>query len=316
MARNEFTYDQLKPLIVSEEVDNRQVYVQFALPGSDEVFDAQSTVSRDSSMTGRVKEQVSRQVANQARRGLSSMLRGILGGGFLGRTATQVVNTSTRESTRNMVNAPSRGQIEEAVVNAFRRVSRNFSYDDATGEWGKPGPRKQAAAPKAEPSGFQAQLEAHPVNTGFEKDVLARVLAHIAYADGELGQEEIEFFEDSIPASLGSVQELAQKDPVSAIEAEEIRPGVRETIYMLAWTISSVDMDVAGAEEESLKSYAVKFGIADDRKAELEKFAKVNVLENYMTPDMARSELFELAGKIGLSDDDAERAKIHWMKRQ
>lgn len=318
MARNEFTYDQIKPLIVSEEVENRQVYVNFALPGSNEIHECRASIPRDTSVTSRVKQQVGRQVANQARRGLSQMLRGILGGGFLGRTASQVVNTSTRETARNMTQGggPSQGQIEEAVVKAFQRVARKFSYDAASGSWGAPGPSNTPAAAQPDPSPFQAQLASNPVNSSFERGVLARVLAHIAYSDGSLSEEEIDFFKNSIPASLGTVQELAQKDAVSAIEAEEISQGVRESIYMLAWTISAVDMDIANAEATRLNGYAEKFSIDGGRKEELEKFAKVNVLESYLTEDTSRSELFALAAKLELTEDEAERAKIHWMKRQ
>ena len=41
------------------------------------------------------------------------------------------------------------------------------------------------------------------MRSGFERDVLARMLAHLAYADGSLAGEELEFFKDSIPSELG-----------------------------------------------------------------------------------------------------------------
>lgn len=313
MANPEITYDLIEPLIVSEEVDGRTVHCQFALPGSDEVFESSASVKQDRSLGSNVKRNLTRNLSNEVRRTASRLLRSVFGGGFLGRTAAQTVNTASRESTRNLQNSVSKSQRQAAVVEAFKKVSRNFNYDNG---WRKPSAAVAAAAPAVVVSAFTQQLQDNPVRSGFERDVLARILAKIAYADGELAGEELEFFKDSIPSSLGTIAELNAKDDLSAIEAEEIDSGVRETIYMLAWSISAIDMDVDDSEVALLHRYRDTFGIAADRGSELEKLGKVNVLEGYLSEDISRDELFSMAGKIGLSNEDAERAKIRWMKRQ
>lgn len=309
-----YTYDQIKPLIVSEEADGRTMHAEFALPGSDQIFESSAGIRKSRDVGSVVKQQVSRSVVNEVRRGVGRLLRGLLGGGIVGRTARTVVNTSTRETARNVTNAPSTKDKENAVVEAFARVAANFSYDDASGQWGKPS--AAAVATPAEKSAFEKQLEANPVNDKFAKSVLARMLAHIAYADGSLADEEKDFFDDSIPEEYGSIEALGKSDPISAVEAEEIQKGARETMLMMAWTISSIDLDVDPGEVALLESYGSKFGISADRQQELAIMAKSNVMEGYFTTDMSRDDLFALARKVGISDEDAERAKIRWMKRQ
>ena len=115
---------------------------------------------------------------------------------------------------------------------------------------------------------------------------------------------------------MGTIHDLNAKDDISAIEAEEVDAGVRETIYMLAWSISAIDMDVDDSEVALLHRYRDTFAISAERGSELEKLGKTNVLEGYLSEDMSRDELFSMASKIGISNDDAERAKIAWMKRQ
>lgn len=317
MPSTQITYDLIEPLIVSSDVEGRTMVCAFGLPGSDEVFEADAPIRQERTVGSQVKRQLSRGLVNEVRRSASRMLRGLLGGGFVSRAASQTVNTASRSASQDLVSGPSKSDKQNAIVAAFKKVQSNFSYDAVNRQWTKPSAAIADAPDRKDlVSPFQAQLNANPVRSGFERDVLARVLAHMAYADGELAGEELDFFKESIPASLGTVEELGKRDPVSAIEAEEIPEGVRESIYMLAWTIAAIDMDVDDAEVALVQEYGGKFGIKADRGSELEKLAKSYVLEGYLQPDLTREELFELSGKIGLSNDDAERAKIAWMKRQ
>lgn len=314
---SEVTFDQIESLIVSSDVQGRKIYVTFALPGSDEVVEAEANISRTNTVAGQVGRQFKRQAVNEVRRGLGRMLRGILGGGMLGRTARTVVNTATRETSRNVVNLPSKKDKQEAIVAAFRQVSGHFQWDAGSGQWvSGSGTGSGSAAANAEPTPFELQLQKAPVSSKFEKDVLARILAHAAQADGELSEEEAEFFADSIPPEFGTLKDLAGSEKVSAIEAEEIPSSVRETIYMLAWTISSVDMETSPAEVQMLESVGQTFGLSDVRAKELADIARIHVLEGYFHEDISRTEVHEMGANLGLSNDDAERAKIRWMKRQ
>lgn len=314
----EITYDLIQPLIVSSEVVGSTVECKFALHGSSEVFDAKATIRRSRDVGSRVGQQVKRQAAMEVRRSLFRMVSSIFGGGFVGRTARSTVNVAASDATRSVTQAPSKKDKEAAIVEAFKGVSSNFYYDESAGDWKKPSgvnlednDRKNKAL-----SPFAKQLKDNPVSSKFEKSVLARLLAHLAFADGDLAEEEQDFFSSSIPEEFGSVEELAKKDPVSGVEAEEVPEGVRGTIFMLACAISSIDMDTSPEEVEQLSNYGAKFSLSAEKQDELSKAAKFHVLEGYLHADISRDELFDLGGKLGLSNDDAERAKIQWMKRQ
>ncbi|MCB9233216.1 MAG: TerB family tellurite resistance protein [Bacteroidia bacterium] len=307
-----YTIDQIQPLIVSAEEDGRTMICEFALPGSDEIFSAKGTIRKQRTVTTEVKRQVSRTLTNSLRRSASQLLRGLFGSNVVGRTASTAFNTATRGVGRNVGTGPSDADKDAAIVEAFQRVARNFHYDEASGKWSGP---KTPAAPK-EASPFAQQLKSNPVSSAFEKKLLGRMLAHLAYADGDVSSEEMDFFNSSIPAEVGTLESLKNSDPVSAVECESLGGGVRKTIYMIAWAISLMDLDIADAEAEMLASLGEKLGFTGSAADEIAKIAKFYVLDGYLDEDMPRSELFELGEKLGLSNDDAERAKIAWMKRQ
>jgi hypothetical protein len=95
-----------------------------------------------------------------------------------------------------------------------------------------------------------------------------------------------------------------------------VKDGVRDTIYMFSWAIVMVDYEIHPKEVEMMGTYGTMLGISANRKTELEKFAKVHMLEQALTPSITREELFELADSLNLNHDEAERAKIAWVRRQ
>ncbi len=331
MRKTDITYESIEPLIREQYEERNQVVVVFGVPGSDETYEAKGRVKKERTVGNQVKRQVQRRASSEVRRQASRMVRGMFGSSMVGRIARQATTTALNQQSRDMLQGPSKSEIRGAVVDAFSKVMRHFSYDEAKGTWGEKsmveasegrsggsaaGRNKRPAKKETVLSPFQQQLRTSPVRTRYERDILARFLAKLAYADGNIAGEELDFFKDSIPKSFGSVEELAEKDDISRIEAEELKEGTRETIFLLGWVISTIDMEINQAEVNLLNEHAAKFNLPGERAEELSKMARVYVLENYLDEEMSRSELFELAGKVGLTDDDAERAKIAWMKRQ
>ena len=56
--------------------------------------------------------------------------------------------------------------------------------------------------------------------------------------------------------------------------------------------------------------------VSGSNKEALLQNAKIHMLESALNEDMSREELFDLGSSLGLSHDDAERAKIAWTRRQ
>jgi tellurite resistance protein len=307
--KQEFTYEQIEPLVVFQETDGRNVYVEFALPGSQEVFESKANIKKSNDVGSKVKRRVASVATSQARMVASRAIRGVVGGGIVGRLSTTAVNTASQEVRPGQ--GPTEDEIQEAIVTAFMRVKDNFHFDTVSGEWGKP----LIAPPPPPKSPFEEQITAHPIADPHDKNVFARAMAELAYADGTISKEEAELFKSIIPPDQPSLDRLAKADPVSKVEAEEVTQGVKATIYMLSWVIALIDLDMNPVEEELLMEYADVFALPDNRREELIKFAKFYVMEQNIDPDEPREELFQIADKIKLNHDDAERCRIAYKRR-
>ncbi len=312
----DFSYNQIKPLIVHEEVQGQKVFVEFRHPESGASIQATGSIRKGKSIGAAVTRQVKRSFMQQARMTLMRSVGSLFGGGMLGRTARQVTSTASREmmsgnSSAN-TSAPTQSEIEAAVVSAFNTVGKQFHYDAATSTWG---PAKTPPAPR-EKTPFQAQIEKAPITDSHDKKVFARILADLANADGDIAAEEVEFFNSIMPTGVGSIHDLLATDKVSRVECEMVKDGVRDTVYMFAAALMLSDFEIDPAELTMLDEYADMLKVSESEKESLLHAAKVHMLESALNEDMSRDELFEVGSSLGLSNDDAERAKIAWARRQ
>jgi uncharacterized tellurite resistance protein B-like protein len=311
----DITYNLIKPLIVHEEVQGSRVFVEFQQPDSGNFVTAQGAIRRNSSIGSSIGRSVKRTAMQQARTSITRMVGSLFGSGFLGRTARAATSTAASEYTRSAnqnSNAPSQDEIEDAVVAAFKTVRTQFDFNAATGEWGKP----SAPAAARQKTPFEAQIDRSPIVDRHDKKVFARILADLASADGVIQDEEKEFFQSIVPTDAGSIHDIIASDPVSRVDCEMVKDGVRDTIYMFAWAIAMVDYEIHPKEVEMMAKYADLLGVSGNRKAELEQQAKVHMLEQALSLDTTKEELFELAESLNMSNDDAERAKIAWIRSQ
>jgi uncharacterized tellurite resistance protein B-like protein len=305
----EFTYQMIEPLIVFQETDGRNVFVEFALPGSQDVIESKASIKKSTDVGSKVKRRVATVARGQVRTMASRAIRGAVGGGIIGRLSTTAFQAASQEVRPG--EGPTEDEVQAAIVDAFVRVKDNFHFDEASGEWGKP----LIAPPPPPKSPFEEQMNSHPIADPHDKNVYARVLAELAYADGSISKEEAELFKSIIPPDQPSLDRLAKADPVSKVEAEEVTQGVKGTIYMVAWVIALIDLRLDPVEEELLMEYADVFGLHDQRREDLIKHAKYYVMEQNIDPDEPREELFAIADKIKLNHDDAERARIAYKRR-
>lgn len=306
----DINYERISSLVVHQEVQGSQVLVEFQVPNG-EVIESRATIRRDNSIGSSVMRNVKRTAANSARSSLTRIVRGILGGGFFGRLGSQTVSTVSREYTSGShQSAPSQKEIENAVVDAFKRVQRYFNLEGGSGAIG----RSNTPVTPRQLSAFEQLAQNNPVRDAHDQRVLSRVLAEVANADGSISPEEEEFFKAIMPAGA-NVRELANGEPVSKVEAQMVSAGVKETIYLFAWAISLSDFDRNANEGRILNNLAETFGIGAGRRDELILVAKKHILEQAIDANTSRDELFELADQLGLDRDEAERTKIEEMRR-
>lgn len=310
IGNTEITYELIEPLIIHTEMQGTKVIVEFRIPGSDEVIESDANMKREKSTKGRMKQVVKRTMANNARRTATRMMRQALGSNMISRSASMAMNAGSRDLVRQAQFG--KAEKEEAVISAFVRVQHHFHYDEETGEWGK-SPKPPPDVPKAP---FEQQLIDAPIRNKYDQEILARIMAELANADGHLDKSEEEFFNDVIPPEFLPLESLMKKDPVNSIECEEVSEPVKATIYQFAWAIALVDYDLDAVEEELLMEYADMFGFTDDRREELVRNAKYHILERAIHEETTREELYEYADRIRLDHFEAERCRARMKKRQ
>jgi uncharacterized tellurite resistance protein B-like protein len=335
-----YTYNLIEPLLVNSQIEGSRIYCSFRTP-SGEIIESFGKLSRPKSMEGKIRKQLTRTATRSARRIATRSVRSVLGGGMFGRMGSQIVRSMV--STDNISDGGvSYGSAEKqaGILAAFEKVADRFNLDENSGQWQEAAPMPGNSTPsrrkkikighrgaKKEPkysyssdaaiagSLFENQLKKAPIENNFDKEITARILTELANADGKISREEKSFLAEIIPPEIGTINELLERDPVSQIECEEVSEPVKETIFMLAWTVALSDFSIDPEEVEILSEYAEMLGLTEDRQEGLIRAAKYNMLENVIDRSTARAELFDLSTKLELSNDDAERCLIDLKKR-
>lgn len=321
----EITYESLKSLIAREEAQGSTMLCTFRCPASQTEVEARAQMRKAPGAMGRVasraKETVKRGLFFQARSALSRAIGGLLGHGMAGQMGRSVVHSAATEATRGSGAAQvtfSAAEKQSAVVAAFQSVASRFAWDADNSRWIS----AQLAGDVL--TDFARQLEAAPVTQQYDVGVLARMLAEIANADGNIGDDEKGFLAGFVPPDAGTVDDLLATPPLSKVELEEAAAGApRETMLMVAWALALTDEDLADEEQARLAAHAEGLGIGADRAAELKRFAQVFVVDQAVEAAYAggqagaevRQQVLGLAQKIGLSADDAERVEVKYRKR-
>lgn len=323
----EMTYELIEPLILRSEVEGSRMLCEFQLPGSNKTIESQATIRRSTSIKAQATRIVKRNLTNQLRRGASRALRQALGGGMVGRTGTTIFNSVSRDQAREFTHGYNDEERQAAIMDAFLKVSEHFHFDEETASWVQPPAAGLFAAASKSGSGssarvtptvkteFEKQLETYPVRDAFEQEILSRILVEVANVDGEIGEDEKDFLEQFIGTGEEALNYLLVQEPLSEVECEEVHPKTRETIYMLAWVVSLIDMELDNAERNVLMEYGDMFGFDTATKVRLIMAAKHYALSNIITPSITREELFAYAKQIQLSTREAEKCLITMKRR-
>ena len=319
----EITYELIQSLILSEEVNGSRMTCQFEVPGTQEVIESSASIKRDKGMMSQIQKRVTRTISSRARVSASRMVRGILGGGMLGRIGSQVVNTASRGVTQDLTRGFSSGEKQAAVVEAFNKVAQHFHYDDVLG-WQKsrnvaqekPKQNQKAVGTAQKKvsrnaSEFEKLVAKNPITNNFEKDVLARMLVETAKADGGISSDEESFLKEFIP----DYDAVTSKPLLNPIECEEVSKSSKMTLFTIAWVVAAVDLEINPLEESKLDEFADWLGLSDKNYDEAVHIAKSFVLEQSLTPDSSNEDAVTAGKLLGFSESEALRAFIRYKKR-
>lgn len=294
------------------------MYCAFQHPHSDQVIESEASIKRLNTVKSQVSRVVKRNVSRELRRSTSRMLRSALGGGFLGRTASQIVRTSTRDN--DFVKGYSDEEKQQAILNAYVQVAHLFEEKQQTAPVASPAVSKRSSGGSrrisSKISDFEAQLQRFPLKESYDQEILARMLAELATADGDISPEEEDFLNSFLPPSLGSIDTYLNSEPLSPIECEEVSQKAKITMLMVCMALSIIDLDLNPDEESMINEYADMLGIAGKKADGAWQKAKYYILESHIDTETPRPEVFDIGAKIGLSQDDSLRCQIQLKKRQ
>lgn len=292
------------------------MYCAFQHPNSDQVIESEASIKRLKTVKSQVTRAVKRNVSRELRRSTSRMLRSALGGGFLGRTASQIVRTSTRDN--EFVKGYSDEEKQEAILTAYQQVAHLFQEKQAAPVASPIETKRSSGGSRrvsSKISDFEAQLQRFPLKESYDQEILARMLAELATADGDISPEEEDFLNSFLPPSLGSIDTYLNSDPLSPVECEEVSQKAKITSLMVCMALSIIDLDLNPDEESMINEYADMLGIAGKKADGAWKKAKYYILESHIDAETPRPEVFDIGAKIGLSQDDALRCQIQLKKR-
>ena len=317
----EITQDNVQPLIADVQASGRRVSVQFRCPASGRVVPAQHTMGAKA--PNRMAQTAQRSVMYEVRRAVGPMLRGIFGNNMMGRMAGQMADSAMRNATMGVTGTGrqtlSNAEQQEAVLEAFRSVAGQFVWDGQNGRW------IAAAAARDLMSPFELEIADGPIESNYDKQVLARMLVEIAAADGTLVESERAFMTEFLTPDVGSVETLMERPPLTRAElGSATRGAVRGTLLMLGWVMALSDEDFDPAEANKLEHFATGLGLVESQALAMREagqgFLMDQALERMFTwgghDAHAREQMYALAAKLGMSRDAAEEAEARYQRRK
>lgn len=312
---SEITYEELRGLIADQEVQGNRVEVTFRCPKTGVTQTSSAGIQRGKDLGNVALSAVKQDAWRSLRNGIMRAISGLLGHGMLGRVGRQVSNEVVRNAGQGARHTGA--DIENAVVAAFLRVQNQFRRE-GSGWVAAHGQVNQESVD----TGFHAQLRAAPIQERYDQGVLARVMVELAKGDGALSGEEQGMVAAFVDPSLGTIDQLGTRPPLSDVELSETTPAARETILMLGWALALSDKCLAPSEAARLESLAKGFGVAADRAAALKGHAQAFLLDQALDlayrsgsrDAAAHQEAMQVAAAIGLDPESAERADVRYRK--
>ena len=299
---DEITYESIKPYILEEKFDGSKCYCVFEVEG--EQFEAKSQVKTTAKQgSAKIVGNVKRLAIGRGRSVIMRVVRRAVGGGFAATAASQAGNETIRQATSG-VNF-TRAEKEAAVIKAFESIA--FELVNKDGKW----------ALATEFSEFEKIVRSQPLQKPYDKKILARLLVEVARADGNIAQEEKDFFEGFLNEETGNLGSLMRAPAVSMVECEEVSDDAKGLVYMVTAAVAYADHSLADEEKIKLDDYAEYFEFKDKDKQEYIRLAQDYTIENLIRDKgrLTREELYEIADNIGMDRGEAERAQIKVDKR-
>lgn len=153
-----------------------------------------------------------------------------------------------------------RADVQAAIVAAFETIQSNFRWDEREKRWYET---------SVQASSFQRRLREMPITQAHDQEVLIRVLIELSKSDGVVSTEELLFISEFVNPTVGSLEEMLQKEPLTATEFKATSATARPSIVMLAWACALCDEELDPAEIARIEVAATNMGLSATESEQL-----------------------------------------------
>jgi len=311
------TYETIFPLLRDVRVHRRTVSARFVCGQTGDIVEAGFTLPE--STGSKVARTMSRSLLWSLRSSIYGIVRGIFGHGVVARMVADLAGSAVTGVQRRQgpqVQAElDDDETKEALVEAFRCIQGRFAWVPGRGQW------VSARAAQALLPPFQRQLNEHPVQHPYDREVLARMLVELARADGQLAASEQDLLTELVE---GGIEELTQRPPLTEAELRTTTSGdPRVSLLLTAWTLALVDEEMDDRERTLLMAWAEGLDLRPAQVVWVRNTAQDHVLQSALErmhtwgghDGYARGQLYALAERLGMGRAQAEQAEATFQRR-
>ena len=310
----EITYPLVAPLVEEQDVSGHSVRVVFRCPVSHVQVRSSGEIREGGSAAGK---QLKRSLWSNLRYSFSSILRGVFGYGIAGSIGSDLARGAV-DSAMHQRDLPKEPQIQEATLDAFKNVQSQFAWDPTNERF------VSASVFKELQTEFTVKVSETPIVKQWDRAMLVRMLAEVAAADGNIDGDERIFFASFSGDDMPSIDELAEKPPLTAADLGETSAEVREVMLMLAMALACSDEDYAASEQMTLRGFATSLSIDEARYAQLEQLAKDHIIDQMLETAYAdgilhaeeRAQVDGAAKKLRVATETVDRLDARCRKRK
>lgn len=308
----ELTYDLVAPLVARSDVSGDRVQVVFQCPVSGDEVPASARITE--SQGSALKSEVKRTVWRNLRWSLSRMMYSVFGYGVGGAIGSAVADSAGAMGDRG--HQPTADELKAAVVDAFKSVGGRFAWDESNQRF------VSASVFKELQTEFTVIIQGMRLAKAWDRAILARMLAEIAAADGQLAEDERALFASFLHDQ--NLDNILEKPPLSKADLEETSADVRHEMWLLAAAMAVSDEQFAAGEAKKLAAFGKALGIGDKDQERGLALAKEYVLDQALESAYADGRLdktehahvMQLAATLGIDEDRAARLDARCRKRK
>lgn len=317
---NRYSMQFIEPLIANSQESGRSIQVVFQCPVSGHQVSSRASAQRGTSLGSQVKKRTERSILYAVQRALGQAIRDIFGHNTFGRIASDITRQTVYSASSQMMNGLSRQEKETAIIEAFKKVERQFTWYEDQRQW------LSSSAAENILSNFDQQKQNHPVVHPYDIQVLSRMMVEISMADGHMVQSEREWLMLLLNPEYGTLEQISQFPALSLAELANCSVGgVRVTMMMIASAMAMCDEHLDQQELGLLNTMAQGLGLSQTDNHNAKQWAQTYILEhaiNYINQSAygnlqtARTQLLTIASKIGLAEQDALTIEAKVRRRQ